>query len=262
MIIISKYNFESLNQPMINLPETMMPSEAMYLVGFNNFIENLIPGYQTLTVDGRGMLGYDLTTNDISGGDGKMFIGAKLPAREITIEYILDADKPESFIDKLDKLTNLLINKQFWFYFRDDSSWSYQGTVTSFSQPEKGYLSAKGSFVITCSDPYKYGNIEQTQTPVRINDKTKIIEIDFKPNNDVGLFKINNLNGQIMIIDGTVKGGDTIKIFPQDPSIILNGVIHTEWFGYASDIENFEMTDGISNSVPGSLTIKYRRFRL
>lgn len=244
------------------MPIDMLPSEAMYLFNPNNFIENLVPGYQTLTVSGRGMLGYSLHTNDISGGDGQMFIGANLPPREITIEYVLDAKTPEQFIEKLDNLTNLLLDKQFWFYFKDDEEWSYQGTVSSFEAPEKGQLLAKGSFTITCSDPFKYSSIETSTGSKAINAKARIEEIEFTPNATVGRFSITNDYGQEMIIDGTVNVHDTIIIRPHVPQILLNGTNHAEWFGYASDIENFEMTNNIKASVDGSFFIKYRRFRL
>lgn len=244
------------------MPSDMLPSEAMYIVKFNDFIENIVSGYQTLTVSGRGMLGYSLHTNDISGGDGQMFIGANLPARDLTIEYVIDSKTPEQFIKKLDQLTNLLLGKQFWFYFNDDTMWYYQGTVSSFEAPEKGQLLAKGSFTITCSDPFKYSDNEVSNGNQPISGQAKIDEIDFKPNAAVGKFSITNDYGQSMIIDGTVNGGDTIIIKPHVPSIMLNGTYHTEWFGFASDIENFAMTNNIRASVDGSFIIKYRRFRL
>ncbi|WP_429971276.1 distal tail protein Dit [Fructilactobacillus sp. Tb1] len=234
----------------------------MYLHNSNNFIENLISGYQTLTVDGRGMLGYKLNANEINGGDGQMYLGATLPPREIEIEYVIDAQTPEQFIEKLDLLTNLLLDKQFWFSFKDDPNWYYQGTISDFIPPDKGALFAKGSFTITCSDPFKYGIAKQSNGTVELKNKAKIVEIDFTPQADVGKFTLTNDLNQAMIIDGTVKLGDTIKIFPQEPLIMLNGTIHTEWFGYSSDIEDFAMTNNIKTSISGNLNITYREVRL
>lgn len=238
----------------------------MYIYSQNNFIENLVKGYQTLTVDGRGMLGYKIDANEINGGDGQFYLGANLPAREIEVEYMLSASTAEEFAKKIDKLTDVLVSKQFSFYFNDEKDWEYKGTVTGFSQPEKGSLMAKGSFTITCSDPYKYGAMVNksggNNLDIPNHDKVLIKEIDFTPKDTIGRFIIANELNQQMIIDGTVNSGNTIKIFPQDPAIIINGVNHSEWFGFASDIENFDITQRISVNFEGYLSVWYRRYRL
>ena len=78
------------------------PNEAMSING--RYIEDIIPGYRTLTVQGRELLASDLTTADIASRDGSILKNRRYPSRSITITYQLICADNGAFRNAYDKL--------------------------------------------------------------------------------------------------------------------------------------------------------------
>ena len=61
-----------------------------YNVTYNGqVLEDIIPGYQTLNIDGRGLLGRALDTVIVAGRAGDVVLGQRVPSRDITVYYLI-----------------------------------------------------------------------------------------------------------------------------------------------------------------------------
>ena len=66
-----------------------LPSEAMKYNGV--YLENEIPGYRTLYVQGRELMGAEVRDKQITGLDGSVYYGKTYPPRTIVVGYQLIA---------------------------------------------------------------------------------------------------------------------------------------------------------------------------
>lgn len=261
MKVIKIYKFKD------SVPDTSIDSDISseaLLIG-QNPIENTISGYRTLTVTGRGALGYKLTAQSLDGMDGERYVDSNLPIRPIVVTYQLTTSNAAEMIEMQDKLAAILAAKEFEFSFNDQQDWYYIGTVTATSDIPAGKLSGTGSFTITASDPKKYS----TEKTITSSDGSfsfpsgnyLITELAFTPSASTSSFKITNNSGQRLSVLGTVNASDTIHILPRTQSITLNGVSKLSWLAFDSDFENFKATGSGSTVPTGKLTIKYKEMR-
>lgn len=137
-----------------------LPTEAVSING--KYLENEIPGYQTLTVTGREIMEHEIKGETVDGLDGSLFLSSRVPARIITVKYKLSAISAGQFRQSFNKLNILLSEKQSQFVFADEPDKYFIGTVQGVEEPEPGRLDTTGEFEIFCSDPYKYALKEST----------------------------------------------------------------------------------------------------
>lgn len=133
-----------------------LPTVAMNFDG--RFIENEIDGYRTLTVSGREVMNYDISTvGDSTSRDGTLLAGKSLPAREITVQYELKANSAQEFQEKFRRLMSVLYSDDdIEIYFNDDIDIVYYGQITAMNEVPNNNNSVISTFVIYCQDPYKY----------------------------------------------------------------------------------------------------------
>lgn len=261
---MANYDFRGIAKATSTESQTVLPSEALIFKDTNKAIEELVDGYQTLTVTGRGPLGFTINNQPVDGADGARFIDANLPVRQLDIEYLLMAPDSKAMISRQIQLNQLLYQSEFTFSFNDDPDWFYTGTVSDGSDPEKGMLNAIGSFSITCSDPFAYSDTitsSDNKFDKVLNSAFLPDEIDYTPSGSADDIKITNENGQVMSLAAGLSAGSTLQIFPQKQKILLNGTEHSEYWTYDADVENFLLYGQVSVTPGGTLVIKYRRRR-
>ncbi|EPE2379553.1 distal tail protein Dit [Enterococcus hirae] len=138
-----------------------LPKRAMNING--SFLEDLIPGYQTLDVEGRELFE---TTNEYAQlgiRDGERHIYNRIPSRKLVIKYYLKAEDPSSFRDKFNKLNvTLFTENEVSIWFNDEPEMIFKGTKASIDEVNSAYYWATGSFTIKCGDPYKYTKSDAT----------------------------------------------------------------------------------------------------
>ncbi|EJC3744153.1 phage tail family protein [Enterococcus hirae] len=138
-----------------------LPKRAMNING--SFLEDLIPGYQTLDVEGRELFE---TTNEYAQlgiRDGERHIYNRIPSRKLVIKYYLKAEDPSSFRDKFNKLNVALFTEnEVSIWFNDEPEMIFKGTKASIDEVNSAYYWATGSFTIICGDPYKYTKSDAT----------------------------------------------------------------------------------------------------
>lgn len=135
-----------------------LPSEALKING--EYIENLIEGYRTLTVEGREALSPEILTNETGIRDGSTLKGKRYPARVIRITYQLIAATSEDFREAYNKLAKILDVEDAELIFNDETDKFFTGTPSYIGEVPPGKNSVVGEFEILCVDPFKYSVME------------------------------------------------------------------------------------------------------
>ncbi|MGM0220063.1 distal tail protein Dit [Enterococcus sp. AZ126] len=146
----------------IETPEkNSIPKEAMNFNG--NFLEELVPGYRTLSVSGRELASTEIESYQLGIRDGKRHVYARIPDRELTIQYALIASTDEDFRDLFNRLNVALFSeKDVEIWFNDEPEMLWKGSKAQVSNVQEGTNKVIGSFVIKLSDPYKYTKSDAT----------------------------------------------------------------------------------------------------
>lgn len=142
-------------------PFDSLPVEAMNIGG--RFLEDIIPGYRTLNVQGREL--YETENHYVQLGirDGESHVYNRLQARVLTIEYYLVADTPEAFRDAFNRLNVALFNeKEQMIWFNDEPEMYFIGNKGTVDEVEPGKNWTISKFTIQCGDPYKYSKSDAT----------------------------------------------------------------------------------------------------
>ncbi len=138
-----------------------LPARAMNING--SFLEELIPGYQTLDVEGRELFETSNEYAQLGIRDGERHIYNRIPSRKIIVKYFVKADNEVSFRDKFNKMNvALFTEKEVPIWFNDEPEMIFNGTKATIDQVESGHYWATGSLTITCGDPYKYTKSDAT----------------------------------------------------------------------------------------------------
>ncbi|MBO5789546.1 MAG: phage tail family protein [Clostridia bacterium] len=153
------YNFIDVTETQAGVS---LPSEAMMING--EYIENLISGYRTLTVEGREALSPELTATETGFSDGSTMQGKRYPARIIRITYQLAAETNEAFREAYNKLAGILNVTDAQLIFADEQDKFFTGTPSYIGEVPPGRNIVVGDFEITCLDPFKYSVMEYEAT--------------------------------------------------------------------------------------------------
>lgn len=188
-----------------------MPPEALKLNG--EYIENLIPGYRTLNVSGRELLGCTIDDYEIGNMDGTQYRGKKYPARVITVTYQLIAGSDTAFRNAFNKLNGLLDVEESELIFYDEQDKYFIGTKSSNSTVSAGTNSVVGEIEFYCTDPFKHSVVETSFSAAENDDG--IMEMTIVNNGTVPVpisytITHNHENGYIGIVseDGVMEYGD------------------------------------------------------
>ncbi|MGZ0911509.1 distal tail protein Dit [Lacticaseibacillus paracasei] len=143
------YDFRE-TTPFTGADKKQYPSEAMKIDG--QYIEDLIPGYQTLQVGGRELLKQDAKSNPIGISDGEMLEYVRNPSREITVGYQLIAADEKLFRTAFYKLSGILHGDTHQVSFNDDLSVYWNAVLTDVDDVPKGRNAITSSFTLFVPD--------------------------------------------------------------------------------------------------------------
>lgn len=143
------YDFRE-TTPFTGADKKQYPAEAMKIDG--QYIEDLIPGYQTLQVGGRELLKQDAKSNPIGISDGEMLEYVRNPSREITVGYQLIAADEKSFRTAFYKLSGILHGDTHQVSFNDDLSVYWNAVLTDVDDVPKGRNAITSSFTLFVPD--------------------------------------------------------------------------------------------------------------
>lgn len=142
----------------------VLPSEALMING--EYIENLIPGYRTLTVSGREALSPEIETYETGIRDGSTLQNKRYPARVITVQYQLIAENNEAFRAAYNQLGGILNVEEAELIFNDEPDKFFTGTPSAIGAVPPGRNAVTGEFELFCADPFKYSVVEYEAEPV------------------------------------------------------------------------------------------------
>ena len=147
-----------------------LPEDAVKING--KYIEDYVTGYKTIKAVGREVIDRDLTATETMN-DGAILRNVRYTPREITIEFAVARSSVADMRASMDTLKSFLDVKEAQFIFNGDYSYYFVGTPvldTDFDDVKNGFA---GSFVITCTDPFKYSTTE-TVVPLTAGSTTSI----------------------------------------------------------------------------------------
>lgn len=266
------YRFTDTNQ----VAHNNAPSIQFIYNGVN--LDHHIKGYRTLAVHGRTLLGRDveskaLNTLGITGGGG-MFLASRLPEREITVEFLLQAKDNILFREVSKQFAYLLHqDKECELRFSDEPQYTYYGAFSDVSDIDERRNAVKGEITFLCVDPLKYGPVREIKLsenlifplktqferyPMKVEAITAVLA------EDVGTgFVLENINtGMKVSLFGSFAAGDVIEITPQVVS--LNGLPIMDRLDLHSQIEAMNIYYGneMQISSPAVITVRFREVSL
>lgn len=143
----------------------MFTQQSMSFDG--EYIENLIDGYTTISVDGREALDIDLTSETVGIRDGSIYKRKRYQSRTLKVSFVIEGASREDLELKVRQLNGILHDDSLVEIMVDDEpDVLYVGTragssdisITMGGASEGGI--ASGSFDIQCPDGFKYSRQE------------------------------------------------------------------------------------------------------
>lgn len=224
-------------------------------------IDELVDGYVTINVEGRGVLNRVLSTVDVPGRDGTVVTDQRLPARPITVYYLLKALNSRLFQQNLNYFHDLLKSDgDVVIQFGDEDYYRF-GRLSETENPPYDSLQGIGSVMLLCQDPYKYRDIEAISgTSVTLSGgslypyRIRKIEVTITENR-TGFQITNSVTGRKIILTGEFTAGQVLQILPEERNILLNGQGIMNRLDYVhSDWRQFEIYAGQAITAPQSMT--------
>ena len=141
----------------------LLPAEALKING--KYIENLIPGYRTLSVSGREALSPEIETYETGIRDGSTLKSKRYPERIIIVKYQLIAEDAQAFRAAYNKLGGILDVEEAELIFNDETDKFFIGTPAAIGEVEPGRNAVIGEIEFICADPFKYSVEEYEAEP-------------------------------------------------------------------------------------------------
>ena len=126
-----------------------------------NYFEKLIPGYRTNSVTGRDVIDVDIKEMENVIKGGSIYQSKRDKSRDITVNFTISTDTLEQYHKSFDDVKGRLSLERSQFIFKDEQDVFYKGVISSVTENKlntsgSDIFAGTGSFVIHCSDPYKY----------------------------------------------------------------------------------------------------------
>lgn len=243
----------------INENRSVSDLSSVALIINDKNIDELIDGYRTLKVSGRETLSNELEPE--STHEGSIIVDERLPARELTITYAMEAEDNQTLQNKFKELRKLLTG-DLKVTFLDEGGTFYFGKLSTMEIPPDDSRHFVSSFTIHCPSPFKYGSLIITNGSVPIDTfyNPRPEEIILNVHTTVNNLKISDGNHTISATGTFNEGSEVVLNFnKENMTLKVNGVESTYMIDLNSDFENFYIKHGINlTSSQGSLSVKMR----
>lgn len=145
---------------MVNIQNQPSPLQAMTVNG--TYLESVISGYRTLTVEGRETLSLDIETINTNIRNGAKYKRRRIASRTIIVNFAIKDTTPEGFAAKFNTLKQYLYGiEEARLIFNDEPDKFFAGTFRNVTATYTG-LTSTGRIEILCADPFKYSLTEYT----------------------------------------------------------------------------------------------------
>jgi len=249
------YKFRDTTKRKHQSEHIFIPTSAMIYKGV--FIERLIEGYQTLSVEGREMYSLNHEIQELQYGG--IITNTKLPARVLTIKYKLEDKDSESLQNKFDELMAFLFSEEdVLIQFNDDLEYFFKGRYQAADQVPGDTNSIISTFTVICGDPYKYGK-EQVSTGKILGNLPYPVKPDsLKATMTASSLKITD--GKYVLKASDAKKGDVLYFDFKTGNVLVNGKLKNNILDLDSDFKNIRLRTGsIFTDENCDIEIKYRK---
>lgn len=219
-----------------------LPTSAMMYDGV--FLEEIIEGYQTLSVEGREMLSMNIEHQSVQ--TGSIITAQTLPVRTLKVTYKLEDRNPERLQFKFkDLLNHLYRTDDVEIRFRDEADYYYYGRYSSADTVPGNTNSIVSSYTILCVDPLKY--TREIETDGYIGNKIvfpvtpRKIEVLLARSNSI---RITNGKNTVSISNAAIRTGNLLVFDFMKEQLLVNGKDSTSLIDLESDFENFYLEQG------------------
>lgn len=230
-------------------------------------LENLIEGFSTVNIDGRGILDRKarVEESDIFGS----FIKAnKFKGRKLVIEFLLRATDKADLMRKAEKINAYLITEEDTTILFSDDKYSYTGQVTKVSSTFHTSKVVTGEIEIYCTDYRKYGelirveNIERMKYDYLHPIQPELIELVI-PSSADKVKVTNGTTGKYILLEGPFKSEDIIKIYPKKQEIRRGAENMLKYLNLRSNLEDFSLAYGDTvESTNCIINLEFREARI
>lgn len=222
-------------------------------------IEDELPGFITLSVKGRGLIGCSIESKKIPGADGKYLVSNTLEPREIVVKYLLQNNN-NNFRENFNKL-NLLLHskKELILKFSDEPEYYFKAILKSADEIDETSNTIVSTFTFICHDPYKYqvvksdNGVDSVTITKLPNNPNKVIPklIKFKVANNTDKIIIKNeTRVQKIVLNNNFAVNDSIEIdLSADYILKLNYVNRTSIVDFMQTNYDFNVKQGDVISV-------------
>lgn len=213
------YNYANLKK-LDQAVTVLEPSDNLMING--QPLNNLIEGYRHLTVSGRGLLGRNVSTTNITGRRGVWVEDLADEERTLEIKYQLEADTSAKMRDKFAKLNKILrTHAQSGFLeisFMDEPEYIYYGYFNGADSFEETSLSIVSKFSLLIPDGYKKKRPQTSTGPVSLIDAVEVLpeSITVTPSKTTDRVQIVNGSKVISFSGSYAPGQDIVISFDPD----------------------------------------------
>ena len=254
-----------------NTTEMATESTGLIMTFGGDVFDAEIPGYTILNVGGRELLSDELKKQSADGMDGAIITGHTTPARELIVQYKLEAGSDAECRFNFDKL-NYLLQKNgkndVPIMFSDEPEVVYYGRFERADSVPYNSNNVVGTFTLYCQRPHKY------KAQATMSGTGSITAGDFsyyalKPDeialtlsaNATKITIDNTTTGRHIILNGTYTAGQVLIIKIPENEITLNRQNIMKNLDYVeSDFHEFLLSVGdVITCTPSSpMSIKVR----
>lgn len=252
-------------------------------------LEVAVPGYQTISVDGRGLVGRDIQTSSYqfvrAGGKTRRrqrsssnfpknkLLDSRLSSRTLHIRFELQANTDDQLRRRWEDLNAFVNVVDGKFTFSDDPNYYYIGTLSDAEEAEEEMNHVFSSFSVECVDPYKYsvalypwhfvreGTFQTNDQYPATLEKAEITAGAMGES----LVLLNETQGLSIKIDRDIAVGDKVILDFQEHRIYDSagrGIM--PFLNILSDFEGFSISSGdtLKANLQSNVIFYYREKRL
>lgn len=234
---------------------TLTPSDNLNINGTP--LNELVDGYQQLSVSGRGILSDTPNTTPVPMRDGVWFNYTQTEPRTLTIQYQLEAKTSEELRLRFNALNKALRTGQETLdvTFDDESEWHYYAYLSNGGNFTENKLVIVSEFELFCPSSFAYKTAE-SGTTVNLEYADEVlperIELVAESGDTVELV---NTKGDRLVFNGSYASGQRLELVYHKDHISFerDGLNITTDLAMFSFPETLTFRDGDTLSVTGAM---------
>lgn len=223
---------------------------------FNGIVlDDTIPGFTTINVEGRALIGRKNEKRKVPGADGEFLTSSTLDSRPIVVKYMLK-NTNSNYRHNFNKLNMLLqADKPKILKFTDEPDYSFNAILESVDDIEETSNNVVSTFTFLCLDPYKYKKIDKdtgvssvtiTKLPNNRNEFTpELIKVIVNSVSDKIIIKNQTTTKKIIINHTSFAVGDVLEIdLNKDYPLKLNSIVRSDLIDFVESDFDFTVKQG------------------